>query len=65
MAKKDRIDRVLVERGMVPSREKARALVMAGKVTVDGKRIDKPGTQINGDASLQLEERNSSCESGG
>ncbi|HUL23578.1 MAG TPA: TlyA family RNA methyltransferase [Thermodesulfobacteriota bacterium] len=65
MAKKDRIDRVLVERGMVPSREKARALVMAGKVTVDGKRIDKPGTQINGDAPLRLEERNSSYVSRG
>jgi len=65
MANKDRIDRVLVERGMVPSREKARALVMAGKVTVDGKRIDKPGTQINGDAPLRLEERNSSYVSRG
>jgi len=50
---------------MVPSREKARALVMAGKVTVDGKRIDKPGTQINGDAPLRLEERNSSYVSRG
>ncbi len=65
MARKDRVDKVLVERGMVPSREKARALVMAGKVTVDGKRIDKPGVQINSDAQLQLQEGNSSYVSRG
>lgn len=65
MARKDRVDKVLVERGMVPSREKARALVMAGKVIVDGKKIDKPGVQINGDAQLRLQEGNSSYVSRG
>jgi 23S rRNA (cytidine1920-2'-O)/16S rRNA (cytidine1409-2'-O)-methyltransferase len=54
--RKDRLDKLLVERGMVPSREKARALIMAGKVMVKGKRIDKPGIQINVDAQLQLQE---------
>ena len=59
MVRKDRVDRVLVERGVVPSRERARALIMAGKVTVNGKRIDKPGIQINGDARLRLQEGDS------
>jgi 23S rRNA (cytidine1920-2'-O)/16S rRNA (cytidine1409-2'-O)-methyltransferase len=56
MVRKDRVDKVLLERGMVPSREKARALIMAGKVLVDGKRTDKPGSQINVTAQLQLQE---------
>ncbi len=59
MARKDRVDKVLVERELVSSREKARALVMAGKVTVDGKRVDKPGAQINGDANLRVQEGDS------
>jgi len=65
MARKDRVDKVLVERGVVPSREKARALVMAGKVLVDGKRVDKPGAQISGDAQLRLQEGDSSYVSRG
>ena len=59
MVRKDRVDKVLVERGTVSSREKARALIMAGKVIVDGKRIDKPGVQINVDAQLRLQEGDS------
>ncbi len=59
MARKDRVDKVLVERGLVSSREKARALVMAGKVTVDEKRVDKPGAQIDGDANLRVQEGDS------
>jgi 23S rRNA (cytidine1920-2'-O)/16S rRNA (cytidine1409-2'-O)-methyltransferase len=59
MVRKDRVDKVLVERGIVPSREKARALIMAGKVLVDGGRMDKPGSRINVDAQLQLQEGDS------
>ena len=59
MVRKDRVDKVLVERGTVSSREKARALIMAGKVIVDGKRIDKPGVRINVDAQLRLQEGDS------
>ena len=55
MVRKERFDKLLVEKGMVQSREKARALIMAGKVTVGGKRIDKPGTMINGETQLQLQ----------
>jgi 23S rRNA (cytidine1920-2'-O)/16S rRNA (cytidine1409-2'-O)-methyltransferase len=59
MVIKVRVDKVLVERGIVPSREKARALIMAGKVLVDGGRMDKPGSRINVDAQLQLQEGDS------
>jgi 23S rRNA (cytidine1920-2'-O)/16S rRNA (cytidine1409-2'-O)-methyltransferase len=55
MVRKERFDKLLVEKGMVQSRERARALIMAGKVYVEGKRIDKPGTMINAEALLQLQ----------
>lgn len=45
MAKK-RIDVLLVENGFFPSREKARAAIMAGQVLVDRQRVDKAGTQV-------------------
>ncbi len=45
MAKdKERLDVILVGRGLAPSREKAKALIMAGDVFVNGQREDKPGT---------------------
>jgi 23S rRNA (cytidine1920-2'-O)/16S rRNA (cytidine1409-2'-O)-methyltransferase len=59
MVRKDRFDKLLVERGVVPSRERARALIMAGKAAVEGKRIDKPGIQINVDAQVQLQAKDS------
>ncbi len=40
---KARLDQILVERGLADSREKARALILAGSVTVDGQKSDKPG----------------------
>lgn len=40
---KFRLDQILVERGLADSREKARALILAGSVTVDGQKSDKPG----------------------
>ena len=42
--KKERLDILVVRRNLAPSREKARALIMAGEVLVDGQREDKPGT---------------------
>ncbi len=55
MAKrKERIDRLLVERGLVSTRSRAQALIMAGEVLVDGRHIDKPGTAVLLDADLQL-----------
>ena len=53
---KDRLDIVLTEKGMFPSREKAKASIMAGLVYVDGQRIDKPGTPVDGDADITIKE---------
>ena len=41
---KERLDVMMVQRGLAPSREKAKAVIMAGEVLVDGQREDKPGT---------------------
>ena len=46
MGPKQRIDRLLVERSLCKSRERAKALIMAGRVLVDNTPCDKPGTQI-------------------
>ena len=43
---KTRLDVAMVERGLAPTRERAQALVLAGLVDVDGKRVDKAGTKI-------------------
>lgn len=51
---KQRLDLVLVEKGLAASREKAKALIMAGKVLVDEKKIDKAGTEINPDLPIRL-----------
>jgi len=54
MAKKERIDKLLVQKGLAPTREKAQALVMAGMVYVDGKRIEKAGEKVNPDAKIEV-----------
>lgn len=54
--KKERLDVVLVQRGLAPSRERARALIMAGQVFVGEKKIDKAGTFIFEDAECRLAE---------
>lgn len=54
--KKVRIDRLLVERGLVCSRHKAQALVMSGRVTVEGRRVDKAGATVLADASITIQE---------
>ncbi len=51
---KERLDKLLVQRGLVASRERARALILAGKVIVDDHRIDKAGVQVQSDADLRL-----------
>ena len=56
MVRKERLDKLLLEKGIAPTREKARALIMAGKVAVEGRVIDKPGTKIDLDAAIQLKE---------
>jgi 23S rRNA (cytidine1920-2'-O)/16S rRNA (cytidine1409-2'-O)-methyltransferase len=49
-----RLDLLLVSRGLAPSRERAQALVMAGLVSVDGVRADKPGRFIPADAAVTV-----------
>ena len=49
-----RLDQLLVDQGRYPSREKARRAVMAGLVWVDGRRVDKPGTQVSDGVELEL-----------
>jgi 23S rRNA (cytidine1920-2'-O)/16S rRNA (cytidine1409-2'-O)-methyltransferase len=51
---KMRVDLLLVERGLVPSRERARALILAGRVLVREQKVDKPGTTVAGDAPVRL-----------
>ncbi|XXF80629.1 TlyA family RNA methyltransferase [Myxococcaceae bacterium GXIMD 01537] len=53
-ARKERIDLLLVERGMAESRAKAQALVLAGQVVVNDQRVDKPGQQVPVEAELRL-----------
>lgn len=52
--RKECIDKLLTEKGAVQSRERARALIMEGRVAVEGRTIDKPGTKVDVEASLQL-----------
>ncbi|MEG0918501.1 MAG: TlyA family RNA methyltransferase [Anaerovoracaceae bacterium] len=49
---KDRLDVILVNKGLFPSREKAKASIMAGIVFVDGQRVDKAGTPIDDSAEI-------------
>jgi len=49
-----RLDLLLVERGLVPSRERARALILAGQVRVNGQPVTKAGTPIKPDAEIVL-----------
>lgn len=51
---KIRIDQLVFELGYAESREKAKTTVMSGIVFVDGKRVDKPGTQVKRDASVEV-----------
>jgi 23S rRNA (cytidine1920-2'-O)/16S rRNA (cytidine1409-2'-O)-methyltransferase len=55
-AKKERLDIALVRRGLAPSRERARALIMAGQVFVGDRMVDKPGTLVPLDAECRLME---------
>ena len=49
-----RLDVLLVEQGFVPSRERAQALILAGKVLVQEQKIDKPGTAVAADSAIRL-----------
>ena len=50
-----RLDQLLVDRGLFASREQARRAVMAGIVQVDGRRVDKPGTDVPSASRLEVQ----------
>lgn len=51
---KCRLDQLVVERGLAPSREAARRLILAGKIWSGGERRDKPGRALDAEAALEL-----------
>lgn len=51
---KVRIDKLLVERGLAPSRERAQALVLAGRVLVNAQKVEKAGAGVEQDAEIRL-----------
>ena len=53
---KERLDILLVEKGLFSSREKAKASIMAGIVTVDGQISDKAGTLVDTEAAIAVKE---------
>ncbi|MBI1911947.1 MAG: TlyA family RNA methyltransferase [Deltaproteobacteria bacterium] len=53
---KVRIDTLLFEKGLVGSRQKAQALIMAGKVLVNGEMVDKAGKEVNPESLITLKE---------
>ena len=55
MAVRQRLDLLLVERQLAPSRERAQSLILAGKVLVNTERIDKPGKSVNLDSELVVQ----------
>jgi 23S rRNA (cytidine1920-2'-O)/16S rRNA (cytidine1409-2'-O)-methyltransferase len=65
MATRIRIDRLLVERGLVESREKAAKLILAGEVFVDGDRIDKVAGLVPTEAEVELRGRSPYVSRGG
>ncbi len=52
--KKERLDKLLVARGLVGTRSKAQGVILAGEVLVDGVRVDKPGTAVPLASNIEL-----------
>jgi 23S rRNA (cytidine1920-2'-O)/16S rRNA (cytidine1409-2'-O)-methyltransferase len=52
--KKIRVDKLMVERGLVPSRERAQAMLLAGRVLVNGQKVEKAGTSVEPEAEIRL-----------
>ncbi|MEW6213415.1 MAG: TlyA family RNA methyltransferase [Acidobacteriota bacterium] len=53
---KERLDKLMVERGLVDSRARAQALILAGKVLVGEQRIDKPGQAVDRDSEIRIKD---------
>lgn len=54
MKRKERLDKMLVERGLVKSRERAKSIIMEGKVTVGGVNTVKPGTMVDDSSDIGI-----------
>jgi len=54
MVNKERLDKLLVERGLACSRQRARALILAGRVLVEDQTVDKAGSSISSDAAIRV-----------
>jgi len=54
---KERADKIVVDRGLAESRQKAQALIMAGRVFSGGERIEKPGQKLNSEKEITLKEK--------
>jgi 23S rRNA (cytidine1920-2'-O)/16S rRNA (cytidine1409-2'-O)-methyltransferase len=51
---KSRLDLLLVARGLASTREKAQAMILSGRVEVEGRRVDKTGTPVDSSAAVQV-----------
>jgi 23S rRNA (cytidine1920-2'-O)/16S rRNA (cytidine1409-2'-O)-methyltransferase len=51
---KERLDILVVQKNLLPSRERAKACIMAGRVFVNGQKVDKPGTLIDIAATIDV-----------
>ena len=54
MSQKQRLDKLMVERGLAPSRERAQALIMAGQVVAGDHAVDKAGQQVALDTEIRI-----------
>ncbi|MYE77604.1 MAG: TlyA family rRNA (cytidine-2'-O)-methyltransferase, partial [Chloroflexi bacterium] len=57
MAGKLRLDKLLVERQLALTRNKAAAMIMAAEVSVDGRMVDKPGAQVSPQAEITVKDK--------
>lgn len=62
---KIRLDQLLLDRGLADSREKARALILAGQVRVENQKADKPGRAVADDSRVEVVERMPYASRGG
>ncbi|MEE8564284.1 MAG: TlyA family RNA methyltransferase [Atribacterota bacterium] len=53
-SKKERLDILLVEKGIFPTREKAKSAIMAGEVLVEGERVNKSGQRIKAESNISV-----------
>lgn len=65
MRRYERLDKLLVEKGLVQSRERAKAIILAGMVVVDDRVVDKAGTLVERNSRVRVKDRDHSYVSRG